>query len=360
MVEIGADNIRKRDWNRFVMEQNGSFLQSYEWGEFQRLLGREVFFLRDINWQALIVKYQMPLGKNYLYCPHGPVLAANIKICGFLEQLQDLAKKEKSVFLRVEPLTNPSGIVRGKLANCTKEDLSELCFVKSKDIQPHKTLVLDLNLSEGELLAEMHEKTRYNIGLARRRGVTVKTAKYNGEDFNNFWDLLNQTARRQKIRLFGEEYYRKQLEIGNNAPHPPLNLRGGGNTSAIPSLILREGEGELNFQDLLFIAEFQDKPIAANMVNIFGGRATYLHGGLDNEYRSLMSPHLLQWEQIKYTKNIGCKIYDFWGCDEQKWPGVSRFKRGFGGREIEWCGTHDYIFDKFWYKIYKVARIILR
>lgn len=329
----------KKDWDRFVLEQDGPFLQSFEWGEFQKSIGREIFYLRDTDWQALLVKYQMPLGRNYLYCPHGPVLAGNIKTYSFLETLQDLAKKEKSVFLRVEPC-----------ANCTKEDLLEMCFIKSKDIQPNKTSVLDLNLSEEELSAKMHEKTRYNIGLAQRKGVAVKITEYNEKDFNAFWNLLVQTAKRQGIRLFAEEYYKKELQTGKNLPQPFLN-----EGRSLPLGRVRE-----DFKNLLFLAEYQGKAIAANIVNIFGKRATYLHGGSDNEYRALMAPHMLQWEQIKYAKNAGCKIYDFWGCDDEKWPGVSRFKKGFGGREISYCGTHDYIFDKFWYKIYKAARSILR
>ncbi len=115
-----------------------------------------------------------------------------------------------------------------------------------------------------------------------------------------------------------------------------------------------------SFKNSLFIAEYNSKQIAANMVNIFGQTATYLHGGSDNESRNLMAPHLLQWEQIKFAKAQGCKVYDFWGCDDEKWPGVSRFKKGFGGREIEFCGTHDYVFDKWWYEIYKIARSVLR
>ena len=318
-------------WDRFILEQDGlalrslgeggCFLQSYEWGEFQKSIDRQVFFLGDRDWRALVIRYSLPLGRNYLFCPHGPILAADIKTCGFLEALKDLAKKEKSVFLRVEPCRN-----------CTKEDLNILCFSKSdKDIHPHKTLVLDLGLSEEELLAQMHEKTRYNIKLAERKGVTVRNIGYNENNFETFWKLISLTAKRQKIGIFPKEYYRKQLDINSG-----------------------------NFKNLLFIAEYQGKAIAANLVNIFGGTATYLHGGSDNEYRALMAPHLLQWEQIKYVKSQGCKVYDFFGCDDERWPGVSRFKKGFGGREISYCGTHDYVFDKWWYRIYKAARSILR
>jgi len=360
---------KKEDWNRFVIGQNGSFLQSYEWGEFQKSVGRQVRYMEDNEWQALIIKHELPLGKSYLYCPRGPVVKSEIRnpksetnyksqITNFLNEIKNLAEQENAIFVRIEPM-----------AGISEEELKEAGFVKTKNVQPARTLILDLNQSEEELLAQMHEKTRYNIGLAARRGVTVKMTEYNEKDFDAFCDLLSATAKRQGIRIFGKEYYRKQLQIGNNAPHPPLNIRGGGSQNPPHPSFSKEGEEKgtslwkreagRDFQNLLFIAEYQDKAIAANMMNVFGQTATYLHGGSDNEFRALMAPHFLQWEQIKYAKNTGCKTYDFWGFDEQKWPGVSRFKKGFGGREVEWCGTHDHIFDKWWYRIYKAARSIL-
>jgi lipid II:glycine glycyltransferase (peptidoglycan interpeptide bridge formation enzyme) len=115
--------------------------------------------------------------------------------------------------------------------------------------------------------------------------------------------------------------------------------------------------GENNLK--LFIAEYEDRIIAANIVMFFGNRAVYLHGASSNECRNLMAPYLLQWEQIKEAKKQGCEIYDFWGIDEKKWPGVTRFKKGFGGEEIDYSGTFDFIFDKTWYEIYKIAKRII-
>jgi len=69
-----------------------------------------------------------------------------------------------------------------------------------------------------------------------------------------------------------------------------------------------------------------------------------------------MAPHLLQWEQIREAKRYGCSEYDFWGIDEKKWPGVTRFKRGFGGREIKYIGTWDFALDKKWYLLYRGAQ----
>jgi lipid II:glycine glycyltransferase (peptidoglycan interpeptide bridge formation enzyme) len=289
-----------------------------------------------------VIKYNLPLGKNYLYIPRGPISSRrkvqSEKLRSEIKNLEELAGKEKSIFLRIEPIND-----------IPEASLKESGFVKTKDIQPAKTLVLDLGASEEELFSRMHEKTRYNIGLAQRKGVKIRKAEFNEKDFEIFWDIINKTAKRQGIRIFPKEYYRKELQIGKNLPQPLL--REG---SSLPLGRVRE-----DFQNLLFIAEFEGKPIAANLVNIFGKTATYLHGGSDNEFRSFMAPHLLQWEQIKEAKNQGCLIYDFWGYDEQKWPGVSRFKRGFGGREASYPGCFDYLINKIWFLIYKLARKIL-
>jgi lipid II:glycine glycyltransferase (peptidoglycan interpeptide bridge formation enzyme) len=73
-----------------------------------------------------------------------------------------------------------------------------------------------------------------------------------------------------------------------------------------------------------------------------------------------MAPHLLQWHQIKYAKEKGFELYDFWGFDEKRWPGVSRFKLGFGGQTTKYPGTFDLILNKLWYFFYKIARKTLR
>ena len=312
--------INRDDWNRFVLENGGSFLQSWEWGEFQKSVGRKTFYLKSEDWQVLLIKHDLPFGKSYLYCPRGPIISSRFKVQSFLEKIEELAKQESSIFIRVEPAFK-----------ITEADLKELHFIKSKDVQPSRTLVLDLEANEEELLAQMHEKTRYNIGLAQRKGVKIRKTEYNENDFDELWRLINQTYKRQRIRSFSKEYYRKQAQINSE-----------------------------NFHNFLFLAEYQNKIISVNLINFFGQTATYLHGGSDNEYRALMAPHLLQWEQIKFAKNQGCKFYDFWGIDEVLWPGITRFKKGFGGQEINYIGCWDFVFKPSWYKIYNLSRNILR
>ncbi len=72
-----------------------------------------------------------------------------------------------------------------------------------------------------------------------------------------------------------------------------------------------------------------------------------------------MATHFLQWQAISEAKKLDMKYYDFWGIDEKKWPGVTRFKKGFGGQEIIYPGTFDLIFQPLWYQAYNLARRVL-
>jgi len=288
-----------------------SFLQSADWVNFQKSLGRKAWQVDGIY----IIKHNLPLGKSYLYVPRceGKFLSKE-----FLNRVEEIARKENSIFLKIEPVDEASAT-----------DLKKFGFKKSDNIQPAQTLILDIRKSQEELLPQMHYKTRYNIGLAEKKGIKIKRNK---EYFEKFWGLLRQTTKRDGFKPHPKEYYRKMLEIP---------------------------EVELFVAEFLANGESKHKIIAANIVVFFEKTAIYLHGASDYEYRNLMAPHLLQWKQINEAKKRGCTEYDFWGIDEKKWPGVTRFKNGFGGQEIFYPGAHDLVFQPIWYKIYKLAKKLL-
>ena len=289
------------------VKNNNSFLQSSIWAEFQKSLGRKIWQIDSIN----IIKHNLPFGKSYLYSPRceGKFLSEL-----FFKKIKEIAKQENAIFLKIEPLEE---------LRASPLELEKFGFRKSNNIQPQKTLILDITKSEQELLNQMHYKTRYNIGLAKKKEILIKKDK---SKFEDFWRLIEETKKRDGFRPHPKEYYRKMLEI------PGIEL---------------------------FVAEFKNKIIAANIVVFCGKTVTYLHGASDYKYRNLMAPHLLQWEQILEAKKRGCLEYDFWGIDEKKWPGVTRFKKGFGGREIVYPGAYDLVFQPIWYKIYKNIRLLL-
>lgn len=312
-----------------------SFLQTKEWLDFQKEAGRKVWRFDDGptlpngfegrgKIKANIIKLGLPLGKSMLYIPHGPEIdfehvigGVKNELVSFIKYLKDLAKEEEAIFIKFEPL---SGVVM------------ELLYRKgvrrsSKQIQPYKTVVLDLYMSEEHLLGKMHTKTRYNIKVAEKHGIKTKI----GDDINIFWGLMQKTTERDRFSSHPKEYYRKLLEF--------LGDRGDIKTE-------------------LFLAYSNDKPVAGAIILKCGDTGYYLHGASDYEYRSIMAPYALHWEIIKYLKNNGIKYYDFWGIDAKKWPGVTRFKLGWGGDLKEYPGSFDMPVSRLWYWTYSLARKI--
>jgi lipid II:glycine glycyltransferase (peptidoglycan interpeptide bridge formation enzyme) len=103
------------------------------------------------------------------------------------------------------------------------------------------------------------------------------------------------------------------------------------------------------------VAEYEKQIIAGNIIAVFGDMATYVHGASSSEYRNVMAPYLLQWHAMKFAKSLDRKYYDLHGIEE-RYPGVARFKQGFGGNEIQYPGTHDLVYQPIWYNVYKAAR----
>lgn len=316
----------KKELNDFTGAQKyGQFLQSWQWGAFQEKVAGEVLRLGvkkdgEIIAAASLTKKKLPIRKSYYYCPRGPIINHQLSTTNhqlilelLFNEIKKRAEEEKAIFLRFDPIFRVKDF--------------GLPLQKTIDVQPSKTTLLDLKEEEGELLKKMHQKTRYNIRLAEKKGVKIFEGdiKY----FDSFWRLLNETTERDDFRPHGQDYYIEMLKTD-------------------PDFIK------------LFVAEYKGKIIAANIISFFGDTATYMHGASSNEFRNVMAPYLIQWHVIKEAKRKGCRYYDFYGIDEKKWPGVTRFKAGFGGGNRHFPGTFDYVFDPGWYSIYGMVRKVRR
>lgn len=280
--------------------QSGKFLQSKEWEEFQKSLGRKVWRIND----ELIIKMPPHFGISFLFSPKGPREITDT----FLNEIKKIAKRERVIFYRCEPQEDPP---------------KKFIKTKSKNKNPKCTQILNLDKSEDNLLAGMKQKTRYNIKLAQKKEAIIKQQTINNRQqlFEEFYDLLKNTAERQGIRLHPKKYYEELAEFNK-----------------------------------IFIAYYKNKPIAGAMVNFYEKTATYLHGGSSQEHKEVMAPYLLHWEIIKEAKSRGFKFYDWWGISE-KWPGITRFKQGFGGEAVCAPGTYDLPINKLLYKIYTLKKI---
>ncbi|PIR93792.1 hypothetical protein COT97_04515 [Candidatus Falkowbacteria bacterium CG10_big_fil_rev_8_21_14_0_10_39_11] len=327
----------KETWNTFVADSAmGSFLQTYDWGELQEKLGYKVWRLvvtERSEWLAVIsfYKIKLKLGQSMLYAPKGPVLITNKKsqinkkeVFELLtHEINKVAKQEKVLSFELDPETNDPAWV---------QILEENDFLKTKmDAQPRHTLILDLTKTEAEIIANMHSKTRYNIRLAGKKGVTVTI---DNDRFKDFWDLLKKTEARQNINMQQESYFKHLLQL-------PLVK--------------------------LYLAEKDGKVIAANIMIFCNKTAIYLFGSSDYEYRNIMAPHLLQWQAIKDARDSNFAHYDFWGAApkdangrEQNWGGFTRFKMGFSPDAdiTEYIGTFEKIYKPGQLGVYRILQNI--
>lgn len=299
--------------------QEPSFLQSPEWEFFERSLGRATWRARG----ALVVRRDLPFGLNYLYCPR-PSIGLRDEGLGMrmLDAVAEIAKERKSIFLKIDPLVclqATTYLPIGQAGN----------LQPAIPIQPRETLILDIaQRSEDELLAAMHEKTRYNIRLAERKGVEVAAGiAGEAETSDLFWGLLAKTAARDGFRTHPKGYYEKLAAVRSDA-----------------------------FSNEFFLACYRDTVVAGALINFYGNTATYLHGAWSGEYREVMAPHLLHWRIIQEAMRRGCGHYDWWGIDERRWPGVTRFKRGFGGREVAYPRSVNMVYRRVWYTLYAAAK----
>lgn len=330
--------IQKQQYNRFVLEnKNASFLQSWEWGQWQEKLGRETarFFLNNDSGQTIcslqLVKMPLPLGQYYLYAPYGPVSDLRFKIEDLRILIQELRKKfPDALFLRIEP--------RDKI-NFQSLNLS---IFKSVNIQPGITLTVDLSLAPDELLAKMHPKTRYNIKVAQRHNIEVQselvvTPQY-GLYVEEVINLILQTQSRQNYRGHNKNYYRQFVDF----------------------FALNNHTNDL--QITIYKALYQRQLLACGIMADFGKTRVYLFGGSSEQNKNLMAPYLMHWQAMLDSKAGGMSVYDLGGSEVSAGGerGFTRFKQGFGGKVVEYAGAYDAVFIPSRYLVYKILRRIRR
>jgi lipid II:glycine glycyltransferase (peptidoglycan interpeptide bridge formation enzyme) len=309
---------------------NLSFIQQTKtWAEFRKQAKGEKFW--EIQDYGFIQKMPLPLGKCWLYCNRGPKLdyVKESDLREFLSDVQQIANREKAVFLRIE-----SPFIRNsKQAELYRGISRNMGFkIAHASHQPTCTLVIDLSQPLEKILEQMKQKGRYNIKLAEKKGVKIKESKNVGD----FYKILNETTKRDKFLGHKKEFYQAMIDI-------------------------------LSEKDMatLYMAEYEGEKIAGILVTYYNGTATYYYGASSNRCRNVMAPYLLQWHAIQEAKNKGMKYYDFLGISppdakNHPWKGVTAFKMKFGGEVIEYIRAREYIFKPFWYWLMILIKKIKR
>ena len=301
------------EWETYLHNQpQAHLLQTPQWGALKSAYGWDVAHILGNGCGAQVLFRRLPIGFTLAYVPRGPV---GDWLPALLPELDDLCTQRRAVVLKIEPDSNWN----------TDEStrLSENGFHPSPhSVQPPQTLVIDLQADEEQILARMHQKTRYNIRLATKKGVSART----WDDLDAFGRMMEDTAERDQFGVHVPAYYRMAYD-----------------------LFQAEGACEL------FVAEYESQPLAAIMVFARGARAWYLYGASTNMHRNRMPTYLLQWQAIRWAHQRGCTQYDLWGVPEEDYEtleanfqqrrdglwGVYRFKRGFSGELVRSLGAWD-------------------
>ncbi len=297
----------KKEWDNFLISNNGSFLQSTSWQNFKKDLQKtwqiEARNEDKISGVCQIFKEKTPFG-SYFYIPHGPV-AENIETSHLLlKQASEIAKKENIFFLRCEPLS--------------KINIGKKAFSR---IQPQKTIILNINKNDEELLQSFNSGTRRNIKIAQKKGVTIKEE----DNVSIFFELLQKTKIRQKFNSYNKDYFSNLLQKTNSR---------------------------------LSYAYYNKTPIAGNIVFYFGKTAYCLHSATDYNYRKIKGANLLRFQSILTARDSGVVKFDNWGIDEKRFKGVTSFKKGFGGKELLYPEGVELVFKKTTYNLYKFSFLL--
>lgn len=188
------------------------------------------------------------------------------------------------------------------------------------DILPSHTIFIDLNKNEDSLLGNMKPKTRYNVRLSQRKGVTVRTV--GPEELEVWYQLYQETAQRNGIFVDDLSYFKSVLTTDVSETASPAAIH-------------------------LLLAEVEGRPLAAMFLAQSNERATYLYGASSSQSRNYMAPYALQWNAMKLARKLGCTEYDMFGVSPRNEPqhplyGLYRFKSGFGGEMHHRLGCWDY------------------
>ena len=264
-------------------------------------------------------------GINFAYIPAGLLYTRiddEVYKC-FTDGLTELSKKYNTVFTQLDSITPINETYTDIITHAKHHSLHEKLPI------PSFTNIIDLSMSEDDILAQMKPKGRYNIKLAEKKGVRIEVRPK--EEVGTFYELLKATTERDHFRPNPPEYYRAMLD---NIP-----------------------------DSLLLFALHEDDILCGGIFTYTHNQGLYYYGASSNIKRNLMSPYLLQWTALLEAKKRGCKYYDFMGIADPKNPNdqlktVTDFKLKFAGTVLEFQTPYHIVHKPFRYWTYKTAKKI--
>lgn len=319
-----------QDWDRFVAQTpGGDHVQTSLWAQVRALLGWRATRIVAMEGTRIVAGAQLLLRRLPLaggaigYVPRGPLCAPGDAVSWrvLLDALHEVARAHRVQYLVVQPALNGEAVARELLGAGFRPTATEP--------QPAHAVVIDLRKDLDEIRARMRPKTRYNIRLGERKGITVREGS--DADLDTFYELLLATGRRQHFSVHPKQYFSEMARI--LGPH-----------------------GYIKF----FVAEYAGEAVSAQLLIPFGDTVTYKRGAWSGWYGSCHPNEVMHWSAIKWSKENGYRYYDLEGIDtsvaraiahgcidtDKLEHGVTSFKLGFGARVVLFPGNYDYIYNR--------------
>lgn len=305
--------------------EEGNFLHSFNWGQFHQNLGKSIervgFYKGSHVAGLMLVVIEKAKRATYLTVPGGPLINWQDKavVAAFKKAALEIAQKNNCSFIRVRP----------QLISDAKSRLIFPCLgFKNAPMHLHAELTRQINLekSEAELLAQMRKTTRGEIKKAVTSSIEV-TASKDPSQILDFYKLQQETAKRQGFISFSQKFLEEQFKVF-----------------------------AADNQVMLYTATFKQKLLAQAIIIFYGYEADYHYGASAVVGRKFPGAYLIQWEAIKEAKKRGLRRYNLWGVAPEgqtnhRFYGVSVFKRGFGGDDVEYVHAQDLIINPLPYSI---------
>lgn len=280
-------------YEEFIKKQElCDFQQSEEWAKVKEFWKNEIVIVEDenknIKASMSILIRKLPIFGNIMYVPRGPIVEINYEetLRKLTIKMKEVAKKYKAFVIIIEPNVKKENKEFSNLVKKLGYKINSKAIKFDQEIQARHNFRLNLeNKTEDEIFKNFASKTRYNVRLASKKGVTVEEKNEAGID--EFYELMKETGKRDNFRTRPKEYFQKILK-------------------------------EFPYETKIYIAYYENEPISAIMPIIYGDKMWYLYGASSNKHRNLMSTYLLQWEMIKLAIKNNCKVYDFRGVSMEK------------------------------------------
>lgn len=306
-------------------------LQSWQWGEFKQKEGVTVerigFFDGNRLKKGLQVFFHKIPHTSYTmgYFPKGPMPDEDQ-----LAALKQLAKQNNAVAIKLEP-----NVCHPVDADSGHEEIKKLLLShgcrEGKPLFTRYTFVLSLEPSLDALANQLKSKTRYNIHLAEKKGVTI-VENSTDEGLKTHLEILAETTKRQGFFAHSPKYFQDMWE-------------------------LFKGSGMMR----IFEARYQDMVLTSWIMFVHHNMLYYPYGASRSQHREVMASNLMMWEMIVFGKTLKLDSFDMWGAlgpdpdPSDPWFGFHRFKQGYGGTLCEFLGTYDLVTNPTMYSMYTFA-----